>query len=53
MEVKNKNGVTPTLNAADRYRRDIVDIVGKIEDERFLKRVYISLREYARERGLE
>lgn len=48
-----KNIYMPTKRGIEQYRKDIVDIVDKIEDERFLKRIYISLSEYAKEKGLD
>lgn len=31
------------------YKKLIIEMVGKIKDEKFLKRIYISLREYLKE----
>lgn len=33
------------------YGDMIIEMVGKIEDERFLKRIYISLRDYVKEKA--
>lgn len=30
----------------DIYREEIMEIIGKIEDESFLRNIYISLRDY-------
>lgn len=34
---------------AERYREKIVEVVGQINNPKFLKRIYISLREYMNE----
>lgn len=33
------------------YGDMIIEMVGRIEDERFLKRIYISLRDYVKEKA--
>lgn len=43
----------PECSMARHYIKEIVDIVDNIEDEVFLRRVYISLREYAKDKDLE
>lgn len=48
-----KKDANASARGAAEYRKDIVDIVDKIGDERFLRRIYISLREYVTEKGLE
>ena len=37
----------------DSYRENIAEMVGQIEDERFLKAIYISISEYLKEREPE
>lgn len=37
----------------ERYKELIKEMIEKIEDEKFLKRIYISIREYLKEKGLE
>ena len=32
-----------------RYKELIIALLGKIDNEKFLKRIFISLREYAKE----
>lgn len=41
---KRKDGVSQTTAAV--YREKIVEMVKRIEDEKFLKRIYLSLRDY-------
>lgn len=32
------------------YREEIIEMIGKIEDERFLRNIYILLRDYLEEK---
>lgn len=48
-----KNISAPIRETVKFYKKEIVDIVDKIENEQFLKRIYISLRDYAKENGLD
>lgn len=46
-EVKNKG---ESCNAAKLYKEKIVEMMKQIDDEKFLKRVCISLRDYIKEK---
>lgn len=35
----------------DIYREKIIEMIGKIEDERFLKNIYISLSDYLKKQN--
>lgn len=49
---KSIENVGMNLGSVEDYKKRIVWMVEKIEDERFLKAIYISLRDYAAEKGL-
>lgn len=33
------------------YKEIIIEMIGKIEDENFLRRIYVSLRDYLKEKA--
>lgn len=35
----------------DTYKEIIIEMIGKIEDENFLRRIYVSLRDYLKEKA--
>lgn len=35
------------------YKKKIIALLGKIDNEKFLRRIYVSLREYVRESEVE
>lgn len=37
----------------ERYKELIKEMIEKVEDEKFLKRIYISIRDYLKEKELE
>ncbi len=39
------------LDVQEEYRKLITDMVNSINDEKFLRRIYISLRDYIKERN--
>lgn len=51
MDIKKEKNMMPNYNEKKHYKKEIVDILDKIEDERFLKRVYIILMNHAKKRG--
>lgn len=44
----NKDNITPDV---ERYKKKIMDIVDNLEDEMFLRRIYIILRKHIEKRG--
>lgn len=40
----------PLFKEKDWYRKKIIEMSNQITDEKFLKRIYISLRDYANEK---
>lgn len=49
---KRKDGLIQQMEKEERivsYREKIVEMIGQIEDEKFLKRIFISLRDYINE----
>lgn len=48
--MKNKETQTNVLREKEWYKEEIVNLVGQIENLKFLKRIYISLRDYISEK---
>lgn len=42
---------TSEHNTSDNYKKEITDIVNNLEDEVFLRRIYIVLRKHIEKRG--
>ncbi len=49
LEVSPKFIYEEPLGRIQQYRRKITDMVGQVEEERFLKAIYISVSEYLEE----
>lgn len=49
MKKQEKNEKTQVLTERGWYKEKIVEMIGQIENERFLKAIYISMSDYLKE----
>lgn len=47
--MKNQNETTVIFKEKEWYKEKIVEMVGQIDDKKFLKRIFTSLRDYISE----